>query len=293
MEPFIGKLMKATSDEQNAKQTFSEALRNSTCDDDAAVTLPHVEEVAREIYVDRFGHEVTVITLLNESTPPARVLLLDNFISEEERHIMMERARPRLTAATVNQDGDNQALSTYRRSQAANVNANMYNESDPITRVSMRAFDLTNKYGGFDLNHHGQEPFSVIQYKDPATLRAEGKCFGDLCPGQQYRPHCDGACDGSPIMFGGRVATMLIYCQTAARGGGTTFTKANVHVVPKPGQAALFSYRGTDGTTDTGLTEHSGCPVKEGEKWVATQWMREGVNTKETWMLFDPQGGRL
>ena len=38
---------------------------------------------------------------------------------------MMERARPRLTAATVNQDGDNQALSTYRRSQAANVNANM------------------------------------------------------------------------------------------------------------------------------------------------------------------------
>ena len=44
---------------------------------------------------------------------------------------------------------------------------------------------------------------------------------------------------------------------------------------------------------DTGLTEHAGCPVREGEKWVATQWMREGVNTKETWMLFDPQGGRL
>ena len=178
---------------------------------------------------------------------------------------MMERARPRLTAATVNQDGDNQALSTYRRSQAANVNANMYNESDPITRVSMRAFDLTNKYGGFDLNHHGQEPFSVIQYKDPATLRAEGKCFGDLCPGQEYRPHWRRRVRRLAHHVRRRpVATMLIYCQTAARGGGTTFTKANVHVVPKPGQAALFSYRGTDGTTDTGLTEHSRLPRQGG-----------------------------
>ena len=103
------------------------------------------------------------MTLLNESVPPARVILLDNFISEEERAEMVARARPRLTSATVNQDGDNQALSSYRRSQAANVVADMRKEDDPITRVSARAFEVTNALGGYDLNHFGQEPFSVIQ----------------------------------------------------------------------------------------------------------------------------------
>ena len=29
---------------------------------------------------------------------------------------------------------------------------------------------------------------------------------------------------------------------------------------------------------DPGFTEHSGCPVLDGEKWIATVWMREGVS---------------
>lgn len=47
---------------------------------------------------------------------------------------------------------------------------------------------------------------------------------------------------------------------------------------------------GPDKTMDSGLTEHSGCPVLKGEKLIATFWMREGVSTEADWTQFDPSG---
>jgi prolyl 4-hydroxylase len=44
---------------------------------------------------------------------------------------------------------------------------------------------------------------------------------------------------------------------------------------------------------DPGHTEHSGCPVLEGEKWIATVWMREGVSLDRPQSMFDPSGGLL
>ena len=41
---------------------------------------------------------------------------------------------------------------------------------------------------------------------------------------------------------------------------------------------------------DDGLTEHSACPVLEGEKWVTVFWMRIGVSAEKPWTMFDPQG---
>jgi len=61
-------------------------------------------------------------------------------------------------------------------------------------------------------------------------------------------------------------------------------------VRPKRGLAAFFSYRGADGIMDDGLTEHSACPVLEGEKWVTVFWMRIGVSAERPWTMFDPQG---
>ena len=57
--------------------------------------------------------------------------------------------------------------------------------------------------------------------------------------------------------------------------------------------ATFFTYMGPDGVMDHGLTEHSGCPVLEGEKWITTAWMRKGVSKAQTWKIFDPSGGRI
>ena len=91
----------------------------------------------------------------------------------------------------------------------------------------------------------------------------------------------------------GRVATAVLYCKVAERGGGTTFTKADIFVKPTKGMATFFAYKGANGRMDEGYTEHSGCPVLEGEKWITTAWMREGVSQEEPWTLFDPNGVRL
>jgi hypothetical protein len=42
----------------------------------------------------------------------------------------------------------------------------------------------------------------------------------------------------------------------------------------RAGQAAFFHYLDANGHMDSGWTKHSGCPVLEGTKWIATQWIR-------------------
>ena len=122
----------------------------------------------------------------------------------------------------------------------------------------------------------GQEDLMAVQYN----------------PGQQYMLHCDGSCDGSPFVAGGRISTVLMYCATAD-GGGTAFPNANVHVLPQKGQAVYFHFRGQDGMMEDWHTEHSGCPVKAGEKWVVTQWIRDGVSKQHPHSRFDPSGGPI
>ena len=41
---------------------------------------------------------------------------------------------------------------------------------------------------------------------------------------------------------------------------------------------------------DDGYTQHSGCPVLEGEKWITTAWMRKGVTRSKNWSIYDPSG---
>jgi hypothetical protein len=62
-------------------------------------------------------------------------------------------------------------------------------------------------------------------------------------------------------------------------------------VKPKVGMATFFSYKSTkDQKMDEGYTEHSGCPVRAGEKWIATAWLREGVTEEDSWLNYDPEG---
>ena len=82
-------------------------------------------------------------------------------------------------------------------------------------------------------------------------------------------------------------------------------------MTPSKGSAVFFSYMDVaKGERDYGYTNHGGCPVTAGEKWVVTAWMRrsavrdsdgnkgggsiaDGVSLSTPWSFYDALGLRI
>ncbi|HUG25878.1 2OG-Fe(II) oxygenase [Piscinibacter sp.] len=98
-------------------------------------------------------------------------------------------------------------------------------------------------------------------------------------PGAEYKPHYDyfdPAQPGTPSILkrgGQRVASLVMYLNTPKRGGATIFPDVHFDVGPIKGNAVFFSY---DRPHPMTRSLHGGAPVLDGEKWVATKWLREG-----------------
>ncbi|MGY1457125.1 2OG-Fe(II) oxygenase [Luteimonas sp. A534] len=96
-------------------------------------------------------------------------------------------------------------------------------------------------------------------------------------PGAQYKPHYDYFDPDRPgahvaLSRGGqRVASIVMYLNTPVRGGATTFPDARFEVAAVKGNAVFFAYDRPHPMTGS---LHGGAPVGEGEKWVATKWLR-------------------
>ena len=110
--------------------------------------------------------------------------------------------------------------------------------------------------------------------------RGEGLQVLRYGAGAEYKPHYDYFDPEEPgtariLRRGGqRLATVVIYLQEPARGGATSFPDVGLEVSPRQGQAVFFAY---PQAAPSSLTLHGGAPVLEGEKWIATKWLRAGV----------------
>lgn len=229
---------------REATKKQGDAKRNASCESGQMTPISAEFEWQGRRVQDLFNHWFL---------PEARISIIDDFVSKEECDAMMSFARPRLARATHARDGDLTHVSNVRDAQQATVRGDGL-----IFGVQARTVELANSLSNYSLRVEGQENLMAIQYKK----------------GQQYMLHCDGSCDGSPYMPGGRLATTLIYCANADKGGATSFPNANVFVEPRLYSAVYFHFV-ADNQTENWHTEHSGCPVLEGEKWVVTQWLRD------------------
>lgn len=197
--------------------------------------------------VDVEGHRVDVALTLDE--PPLRVL--ENVLTAAECDELIEMARPRLNRSlTVDKAGQHQV-------DQARTSSGMFfglGENAFIQGIEKRLAGLVDMPAD-----HG-EGLQILHYE----------------PGQQYEPHFDWFDPAQPgfatitAAGGQRVASIIIYLNTPAGGGGTNFPRVGLTVTARRGAAVYFAYEGGDQ-----ISLHAGLPVSSGEKWIATKWLRE------------------
>ena len=78
-------------------------------------------------------------------------------------------------------------------------------------------------------------------------------------------------------------ATPCSVPRTTQEGGHTIFSLSAIKVVPRKRRMLFFGYKLNGSRMDDGHTEHSGCPLREGRKWIATMWYREGMTAEKGW----------
>ncbi len=184
-----------------------------------------------------------------------RVVVFNNLLSDQECSDLIALADPKMKRSlTVDNQTGGEELNADRTSDGMFFQRG---ENELVKRIEARIAKLVN------WPVQNGEGLQILHYK----------------PGAQYKPHYDyfdPTQPGTPTILkrgGQRVATLVMYLNSPTRGGGTTFPDVNLEVTPKRGSAVFFSF---DRPHPSTKTLHGGAPVLEGEKWVATKWLREG-----------------
>ena len=271
-----------------ALKKIGEKLENYLCQtayEDAETTTPR-----RSFQWESEDQGMLDVDILHRH-PASQIHVIHNFVDPEECQAVRDAAPPEWhKQADIN---DATKFSTQQLSpwQAAmELPWQLETQRHPLTTLSRRVFDYTNYALGWNISEHGQEPPLSIRYYGPEHYSQHRT----VQPPDQYTAHCDGPCDGGSHQPSDRIATMILYCQTATKGGHTHFRNAGVHVLPEIGMGLFLSYVNPSTLErDTGFTEHSGCPVFEGEKHIVTQYIRREVNQETPWDSFGSLGNRL
>ena len=215
-----------------------------------AVPVPEPDVADSPLYLDGGDRQVAVLGSL--ALP--RVVILGGLLSDQECDALIAAARPRLSRSlTVATQTGGSEVNPDRTSQGMFFQRG---ESELVARIEARIARLIR------WPVENGEGIQVLHY----------------LPGTEYKPHYDYFDPKEPgtatiVKRGGqRVGTVVMYLSEPEKGGGTSFPDVFFEVAPKRGNAVFFSYERPHPSTKT---LHGGSPVIEGEKWIATKWLRE------------------
>ena len=183
-----------------------------------------------------------------------RVVLFRNFLSDTECDELIRLSRDRMQAShVIDMDSGNTRSDAGRTSSGTAFGRG---ESPFIERIERRIEAL------LQWPYERGEALQILRYE----------------VGQEYKPHYDYVDPTQPgaapfLARGGqRVASLVMYLNTPLDGGGTNFPDVGFEIAAHKGCAVYFSY---DRPHPITRSRHGGMPVRAGEKWVATKWLRE------------------
>lgn len=194
-----------------------------------------------------------VEVLLSLQSP--RVVLIGNFLSDEECAALIDYASPRLERSPVVAEHDGaMEIHKARTSRGAMLQRA---ETALVARIEARLAALTNWPAD-----HG-EGLQLLRYEK----------------GNEYRPHFDwfDPSQAGPARHlergGQRLATVIMYLHAPEQGGATTFPDAGLRIPVQRGSALFFANTDCYRTPDQRAL-HAGEPIDAGVKMVATKWLR-------------------
>jgi prolyl 4-hydroxylase len=184
------------------------------------------------------------------------VAALAGVVTPDECADLVKLARPRLAPSTVaDAETGKDVVSAVRTSRGMFFRPM---ENDLVARLDRRFAEIA----GLPADHG--EGLQILHYDVGAEFPAH---FDFLQPSNK-------ANEESIARSGQRVATLIAYLNDVEEGGETTFPRVGWTVLPRQGSAVYFEYCNSRAQVDP-LSQHAGCPVRRGEKWIATKWMRE------------------
>lgn len=185
-----------------------------------------------------------------------RVWTIDGLLSADECRLLIATARPMLQRSKAVDPQTGEALQLQLRT-SSDASFDPLIEDFSLRMVQQRMASAA----GMELVQ--AEHLVVLNYQ----------------PGQEYRPHRDyrppESLRNDVPTAGNRARTICVYLQEPEAGGETVFPVAGLTVEPRAGRAVIFDNLHADGSPDTDSL-HAGLPVQQGEKWLATLWLRQG-----------------
>ena len=229
------------------RERLGEKLERYQCLDGKAEQTKSIEN--RTWTFENKQHPIKVLI----DQPSVKIMIIEDFISPAE----CQATEGRITTERVNADGLSAKMGSMRFPAQ---------KSDSLYKLGMRIYSFAEEQLKVEMEEgENREDLFLLHYEANADNP------------DHYAPHCDGKCDGSQAERGDRIATFIMYCVVPKVGGATHFSRTGSHIPGKPGDALFYAYVDPkSGISDTSMTNHTGCPVIEGEKKILTHKIRLG-----------------